>query len=136
MANKATVFIRQGVVMQEPKTSQTSTNSTWLKLNVAVQTTKKQEGSQYPASDFWNVNVFGKAAEALLGKIHAKTKIDIVGDMYMGEPWTSRDGKTNITPICNATSIDIVSGGTTSNNKNNYNNRNNQNTEETEEAPF
>ena len=128
MANKAHVMIRQGRVMQEPKTKQTSNNQTWMSINLAVTTTKKQENSQYPASDFWNINIFGKTAEGLVGKIHAKTVIDVIGDMYMGEPWTDRDGKVHITPTCNAQSVDIISGGTTGNNSNNSNNNNNSRT--------
>lgn len=117
MPNKAHVILR-GTVMQEPKSSLTSTGKTWLKINLAVQTTKKQEGSQWPASDFYNVNVYGTQAEGLMGKIVAKSKLLVIGDMYMGEPYTTREGKTTISPIVNATEIEITSGGNFTRNSN------------------
>lgn len=135
MANNATVFLSNGTVIQEPKTSQTSTNSTWLKLSVAVTTTKQQPGSKYPASDIYNVNVYGKTAEYLIGKIKLKTKINVVGDMYMGEPWQDREGKTHISPVVTANKVDIISGGNFQNNNNNNNNTN-QTAPADEEAPF
>ena len=139
MSNQAHVVLR-GTVMQEPQTSQTSTNKTWLKINLAVQTTKKQENSQYPASDYYNINVYDKYAESLIGRIKTKTKLLVIGDMYMSEPWQDRNGNTHISPNVNASIVEIMSGGNYNNNRtysNNNNNNNNQQSQTTdEEAPF
>ena len=137
MSNQAHVILR-GTVMQEPQVSQTSTNKTWMKINLAVQTTKKQENSQYPASDYYSVNVFDRYAENLIGKIKAKTKLLVIGDMYMSDPWNDRNGNTHISPTVNANIIEITSGGNYSNyNKNNNNNQQAAAVQATdEEAPF
>ena len=64
MANDAHInFV--GTVLQDPTNRQVNGN-TVLGLRVAVQTTKRQEGSQYPASDIYDVSVWGKQAESLM----------------------------------------------------------------------
>ena len=127
MANDAHVAM-VGTVMADPKSRQVN-DSTVLDIRLAVTTTKKQEGSQYPASDFYDVKVWGKLGERLMQTVKAKSKLFVTGDMYMGEPWQDRDGNTHINPIVRADSIkDLTpkSAGAAAP----------QQTVETEEAPF
>ena len=136
MANNAHVTL-YGNVIQEPKNATTSTNQTWLKINLAVMTTKKDPNPKNPKfpylSDYYNVNVYGKYAESFIGKIKSGAKLVVMGEMYMGEPWKDREGNTHITPSVTASSIIVASNGST----NNYNNNRNTNQAPAdEEAPF
>jgi single stranded DNA-binding protein len=139
MPNNAHVTL-VGTVMQEPKNSQTSTNQTWLKINLAVQTTKKDPNPKNPKypylSDFYNVNVYGKQAENLMDKVKSGSKLVVIGEMYMGEPWQDRQQQTHITPTVTANNITIVSSGNTNRTYNNSNTNNNTQPETEEEAPF
>lgn len=129
MANNARVsFI--GTVISEPTNKQIN-NTTVFSMKVGVKTTKKQEGSQYAVSDVYEVSVWGKPGEYLIGKIKAKTKVWVCGDMMMGEPWTDRNNTTHISPRVNASAVEIVSGGVFNNNQNTQ-----ETTQETEAAPF
>ena len=110
MANNARVtFI--GTVISEPANRVTSNNQTVFSMKVGVKTTKQQEGSQYPVSDVYDVSVWGKPGEKLIGKIKAKTRVWVAGDMQMGEPWTDRNNTTHISPRVNASIVEILSGG-------------------------
>ena len=139
MPNNAHVTL-VGTVMQEPKNAQTSTNSTWLKINLAVQTTKKDPNPKNPKypylSDFYNVNVYGAQAEKLLDKIKSGSKLVVFGEMYMGEPWQDRQQQTHITPTVTASNIIITSSGNYNKNNNANTNTNNSQPETEEEAPF
>ena len=120
MANKAHVILR-GTVMQEPKTAQTSTGQTWLKINLAVQTTKKDPAPKNPKfpymSDYYNVNVYGKYAETLLPSIRNQTRLVVIGDMYMGEPYTSKStGKVTVVPVVTASTVEVIGQGSTNTN--------------------
>ena len=133
MANDAHVSM-VGTVIADPTNKQFN-NTTVLSIKLAVTTTKKQENSQYPASDIYDVSMWGKQAEYYIDKIKMKTRLWVTGDMMMGEPWTDRQNVTHVTPRVNVNSIKVLSGG------GNYNNRNAASTEaapaETEEeAPF
>ena len=131
MANNARISL-VGTVMNEPTNRQVG-NSSVLSMRVAVKTTKKQEGSQWPASDMYDVAVWGKPGENLLGKVKAKTKVWITGDFMLGEPWTDRQGKEHQSLRVTASHVEILSGG---NNTYNNNNSNNNAPAEDEEAPF
>ena len=115
MANDAHVTI-VGTVLQDPTNRQTSNNNTMLNIRVGVQTTKQKEGEKYPQSDIYDVVCFGKSAEYLIGKVAKKTKLLVIGDMQMGEPWTDRNGVTHINPRVNGQTIKILSNGTTDSN--------------------
>lgn len=133
MANNARVtFI--GTVISEPTNKQVN-NTTVFSMKVGVKTTKKQEGSQYPASDVYEVSVWGKPGEYLIPKIKAKTKVWVCGDMMMGEPWTDRNGTTHISPRVNAEIVEITSGGNFTNTQN-TSTENNPTPVETETLPF
>lgn len=128
MANDANINIF-GTVLQDPTNKQVN-NSTVLSMRVAVQTTKKQQNSPYPASDIYDVSVWGKAGESLLGKVKAKTKVWISGDFMVGEPWKNRQGETQTSLRITANHVKIISGG-------NMTGNNHQAAEQTdEEAPF
>lgn len=130
MANDANINI-VGTVLQDPTNRQVN-SSTVLSMRVAVQTTKKQQNSPYPASDIYDVSVWGKMGENLLNKVKAKTRVWVSGDFMVGEPWKNRNGETQTSLRINATHVKILGGGSTSNN-NNYQ----QATEPVdEEAPF
>lgn len=129
MANNARVsFI--GTVISEPTNKQIN-NTTVFSMKVGVKTTKKQEGSQYAVSDVYEVSVWGKAGEYLIGKVKAKTKVWVCGDMMMGELWTDRNNTTHISPRVSASAVEIISGGVFNNNQNTQ-----ETTQETEAAPF
>ena len=132
MANNAHVAL-VGMVIKDPTNRQVN-NSTVLSMTVAVKTTKKQENSQYPANDLYEVSVWGKAGESLLNSVKAKTRVFVTGDLMLGEPWTDRNGKEHQSLRVNANFVEILSGG-------NYNRNNNNNTQQAapasdEEAPF
>ena len=109
MANDATItFV--GTVMQEP-TSRQVNSSNVFSMKVAVQTTKKQEISPQPASDIYDVAVWGKLGEGLLRQVKAKTKVWVTGDFLVGEPWTDRQGKEHTTLKVTANKVKVLSGG-------------------------
>ena len=130
MANDARISI-VGTVLQDPTNRQVN-NSTVFSMRVGVQTTKKQEGSQWPASDVYDVAVWGKPGEALMGRVKAKSKVWVTGDFMLGEPWQDRQSKEHQSLRVTASHVKILSGG------GNYNNSNNtrQAPVEDEEAPF
>lgn len=131
MANDARISI-VGTVLQDPTNRQVN-NSTVLSMRVGVQTTKKQEGSQWPASDVYDVAVWGKPGESLMGRVKAKSKVWVTGDFMLGEPWQDRQGKEHQSLRITASHVKILSGG--SNPSNNSNNTQQTPTED-EEAPF
>ena len=118
MSNQAHVILR-GTLLQAPKTDKTSSGSPWLKLSVAVRTTKQKEGAKYPESDFYNVNVFGKYAETLAPSLKMKSRVLVIGDMYMGEPYKNRDGEMRISPVVTATTVEVIGDGNRNNNQSN-----------------
>ncbi len=138
MANDASITM-VGTVLQDPTNRQVN-SSTVFSMRVGVQTTKKQEGSQWPASDVYDVAVWGRAGEALMGKVKAKSKVWVTGDFMVGEPWTDRQGKEHFSLRVNANHVKILGGGTYNGNNNNNNANANRNTApapaEDEEAPF
>lgn len=130
MANDARISM-VGTVLQDPTNRQVN-SSTVFSMRVGVQTTKKQEGSRWPASDVYDVAVWGKAGESLMGKVVAKTKVWVTGDFMLGEPWQDRQGKEHQSLRVTASSVKILSGG----NNTNSNNNNQSAPAEDEEAPF
>lgn len=133
MANDARISI-VGTVLQDPTNRQVN-NSTVLSMRVGVQTTKKQEGSQWPASDVYDVAVWGKTGEGLMGRVKAKTKVWVTGDFMLGEPWQDRQGKEHQSLRVTASHVKILSGGNNTNSNNNNNNTQAAPAED-EEAPF
>lgn len=129
MANDAHISM-VGTVLQDPTNRQVN-STTVLSLRVGVQTTKKQENSQWPASDVYDVAVWGKTAEALMSRVKAKTKVFVTGDFMLGEPWKDRQGKEHQSLRVNANSVKVLSGGSTT-----PNNNNNNQAPADEEAPF
>ena len=132
MANDAHISL-VGMVIKDPTNRQVN-NSTVLSMTVAVQTTKKQPNSQYPANDLYEVSVWGKAGETLLNSVKAKTRVWVTGDLMVGDPWTDRGGEKHLSLRVNANNVKILSGG-------NYNNNRNNNTQQAapasdEEVPF
>ena len=128
MANNAHISL-VGTVLQDPTNRQVN-NSTVLSMRVAVKTTKKQEGSQWPASDVYDVAVWGKAGEALMSRVKAKAKVWVCGDFMLGEPWTDRQGKEHQALRVTANHVEVLSGG-------NYNNNARQApADNNEEEPF
>lgn len=134
MANDARISI-VGTVLQDPTNRQVN-NSTVLSVRVGVQTTKKQEGSQWPASDVYDVAVWGKTGEALMGRVKAKCKVWVTGDFMLGEPWQDRQGKEHQSLRVTASHFKILSGGNTNSNNNNTSNNTQAAPAEDEEAPF
>jgi len=129
MANDAHISL-VGTVITEPTNKQVN-SSTVFSMRVAVNTTKKQEGSQYPASDIYDVSVWGKQGEYLIDKVKIKARVWVTGDMMMGEPWTDRQNITHVTPRVTANAVKVLSGG-------NYTRQNTQQeapAETAEEAP-
>ena len=111
MANNATVSL-YGTVTNDPTNQQTKNNNTWLKLKVAVQTTKPSNDVKFPhKSDFYDVNMFGKFAETIQPTVKKGCKVYIVGDLQMGEPWTGQNGETHVTPQVYANKLIVASGG-------------------------
>ena len=110
MANEARVSLT-GVVISEPTNRQTGNGLTVFSMKVSVRTTKKQENSKYAVSDVYDVSVWGKPGENLIGKVKAKTKVWVCGDQCMGEPWNDRNGTTHISPRVNASFVKILDGG-------------------------
>ena len=119
MANNAKISL-YGTVITEPK-MKTVNNSQVMTLKVGVMTTKKQEGSQFPVSDIYDVNIWGKKADALVGKAKSKAKVWVTGSFQTGEQWTDRNGKINIPLHVMADDVRVVSGGGEYK-PNNYNN--------------
>ena len=120
MPNNANVTL-YGTVTQEPTNKQTRSNQTWMSIRLSVQTTKENTDPQTKAkfpyqTDTYDVSVFGAQAEKLLGTVKAKTKLLVVGEMQMGEPWTDQKGNTHITPRVNANKVIVTSGGNWQNN--------------------
>lgn len=134
MANDASISA-VGTVLQDPTNRQVN-GSTVLSMRVAVQTTKKQEGSQWPASDVYDVAVWGKPGEALLNKVKAKTKIWWNGDFMVGEPWTDRAGKEHISLRSTAHQVKVLGSGNGNYTNKGNNNNNTQQAPADEEAPF
>lgn len=135
MANNAHISIL-GTVMQDPTNRQVN-NSSVLSMRVAVKTTKKQENSQWPASDVYDVSVWGKLGENLMNRIKAKTKVWVCGDFMLGETWTDRNGKEHQSLRITANHVEPVSNGSSSGNYNNNNSNNNVPAPaDEEEAPF
>lgn len=132
MANNARISL-VGTVLQDPTNRQVN-NSTVLSMRVGVKTTKKQEGSQWPASDVYDVAVWGKTGENLMPRIKAKTKVWVTGDFMLGEPWQDRQGKEHQALRVTASHVEVLSGGNTASNNNNTAQQ--QATTEDEEAPF
>ena len=133
MANDARISLF-GTVLQDPTNKQVN-NSTVFSMRVGVQTTKKQEGSQWPASDVYDVAVWGKPGESLIGKIKAKTKVWVTGDFMVGEPWKDRQGKEHLSLRVTASHVKVTGNGNYSSN-NNSNNNTQAVPAEDEEAPF
>ena len=120
MANDAHItFV--GTVLQDPTNRQVN-NNTVLNLRVAVQTTKKQENSQYPASDIYDVSVWGKAAESLMTRVKARSKVYVNGDFMLGEPFTDRNGKEHTSLRVGNAAVKVLSGGGSSQNASRNNN--------------
>ena len=128
MANNARISL-VGTVLQDPKNNQVN-SSTVLSMRVAVKTTKKQENSQWPASDVYDVSVWGKTGEGLLNRIKAKTKVWVTGDFMIGTPWKDRQGNEHQSLRVTASHVEILSGGSSSNNNNT------QPVSDDEDAPF
>ena len=131
MANDAHISL-VGTVIQEPTNRQVN-GSTVFSMKVSVQTTKKQENSQYNATDVYDVSVWGKNGESLINRVKAKTKVWVNGDFMIGDPWQDRNGNSHQSLRVTANAVKILSGGNY--NGNNNNNNNSQPAEE-EEAPF
>ena len=119
MANDARISL-VGTVVQDPQNRQVN-NYTVFSMRVSVATTKKQANSPYPATDLYDVAVWGKAGEALIDKIKAKTKVWVTGDFMAGEPWKDRNGEQHISLRVTADHVKILSGGNFNNNNNNNN---------------
>ena len=134
MANNAHITL-YGTVLQDPTNRQVN-NSTVLSMRVAVKTTKKQADSRYPASDVYDVAVWGKLGESLLGRVKGKTKVWVTGDSMIGEPWQDREGNTHQSLRVNANHVEVVSGGNYTGNSNYSNNNNNAQPAVEEEPPF
>lgn len=134
MANDARISIF-GTVIQEPTNKQIN-NSTVFSMKVAVQTTKKQQNSPYPATDIYDVAVWGKIGESLISKVKAKTKVWVAGDFMLGEPWKDRQGVDHQSLRVTASHVKIISGGNYTGNNQNYTANNAANEINDEEAPF
>lgn len=109
MASDAFVTLT-GTVVKEPKTS-IYNNTTILTLSVAVQTTKKQKDSKYYESDLYQVTLWGKKGETLVGRIQVKTKVLVTGTLMLSEPWKDRNGKEHQSLSVTADNVKILSGG-------------------------
>lgn len=118
MPNNAHVTL-YGTVIGAPTNRQVN-NSTVLSMKVAVQTTKKLENPKNPkypyASDIFDVAVWGKNAEFLMNSVKDKSRVMVVGDFMMGNPWQDRNGETHINPQVTATSVTVTGGWNTTNN--------------------
>lgn len=132
MANNAHITL-VGTVIQEPTNRQVN-SSTVFSMRVAVKTTKKQENSKWPASDIYDISVWGKTGENLISRVKTKTKVFVCGDFMVGEPWKDREGKEHMALRVTASHVEILSNGNFSSN-NNSNNNQQANTAD-EEAPF
>ena len=71
-----------GRVSREPKQN-TVNNTTVINFSVAVYTTKKV--NEKYVSDFYNVNYWGKAAEAVLPRINKGSLVQVYGDLQQDE---------------------------------------------------
>lgn len=113
MANKAHVVLR-GTVMSEPKTGTSQNGSTTLKLNVAVITSKKDPNPKNPkfpyVSDYYNVTAYGAVAENAqkFSGIKQGSKVIVIGNMCMGEPYQTKDGRTLISPLVTASELEVI----------------------------
>ena len=113
MANKAHVVLR-GTVMSEPKTGTSQNGSATLKLNVAVITSKKDPNPKNPKfpyiSDYYNVTAYGAVAENAqkFANVRQGSKVIVIGDMCMGEPYQTKDGRTLISPMVTAGTIEVI----------------------------
>ena len=134
MANDARISIF-GTVIQDPTNKQIN-NSTVFSMKVAVQTTKKQQNSPYPATDIYDVAVWGKIGESLISKVKAKTKVWVTGDFMLGEPWKDRQGNDHQSLRVTASHVKVISGGNYTGNNQNYTANNAANEINDEEAPF
>ena len=138
MANKAHVVLR-GTVMSEPKTGTSQNGSTTLKLNVAVITSKKDPTPKNPkfpyVSDYYNVTAYGAVAENAMkfSGIKQGSKVIVIGNMCMGEPYQTKDGRTLISPLVSASELEVIG-------QSNFSNKSNaapvQATPVDEEVPF
>lgn len=108
MPNNAHVYFK-GTVTQEPKTGTAENGTSWMKVNVAVRTTKKQKDNpQYTASDYYGVSLNKFLTDSWIGKVKIKSEVLVSGTMCMGEPWQSRDGTWNVNPIVYATDFEVI----------------------------
>ena len=71
-----------GRVAREPKQN-TVNNTTVINFSVAVYTTKKKNENY--VSDFYNVNYWGKAAEAVLPRLKKGGLVQVYGDLQQDE---------------------------------------------------
>lgn len=108
MPNNAHVYFK-GTVTQEPKTGTGDNGDSWMKVNVAVRTTKKQKDNpQYYASDYYGVSLNKYLTKSWLDKVKVKSEVLVSGTMCMGEPWQDRNGNWNINPIVYASDFEVV----------------------------
>ena len=129
--NEARINI-DGVVMQEPKVAQYQNGNPYMRMNVAVKTTKKQEGAQYVDSDYYSVTLNGKLCEWNMGKIRKGNTVSVEGGFCMGQPYLSNtDNKYHVSGLIDANYIKITGmrnmGGNSGNYQNNNNNYQNNN---------
>jgi single-strand DNA-binding protein len=71
-----------GRLGKDPKQS-TVNNTTVINFSVAVRTTKKKNESY--VADFYNVNYWGKAAEAVIPKLKKGVLVQVYGDLQQEE---------------------------------------------------
>lgn len=113
MANEARVSL-VGRLISEPKNSQYN-NSTVLSFGVSVNTTKKQENSQYYETDIYNVSVWGKSAENLMQVLQKGTFVWVSGDMMM-RTYKDRNGAEHTSPAVTASMVKVLAKGKTRDN--------------------
>lgn len=116
MANDATISL-VGRVSKEPSQKQIN-GTTVLNLNLSVSTTKKAEpGAKYPyLNDYYDVSVWGKTAEYLLGKVNVGSSLWVTGEFMVGEPWKDREGREHTSLRVTASKVKILGSTTRSNN--------------------
>lgn len=106
MANDAHISLF-GTVVADPKNVQVN-GATVLNMRVAVTTTKKQENSKFPASDLYEVAVWGKQAEGLINRVGVKSKVWVNGDFMTGPNWKDKSGKEHVSLHVTANSVKVV----------------------------
>jgi len=117
MANDAHVSL-VGRVSKEPSQKQVN-GSTVLNLSVAVNTTKKAPaGSKFPyLSDFYEVSVWGKMADYLLGKVNQGSNVWVNGTLIIGEPWKDREGNEHMSLRVTASDVKILGAASYNSNR-------------------